>query len=327
VLYPIFALMIAGGTGAVYETVREAQDRSTYAMPGELVDVGGHRLHIDCTGQGSPTVVLEAGLGGSSPIMAGWIAPAVAPATRVCVYDRAGKGWSDPAPAGQDGLAVVDDLHTLLERHGETGPFVIAGHSSGGVYAQAFAATYPDEVAGLVLLDSQPATALTRLPGYDQMYSWLRRAGGVGPSASRFGLMRLVIGATAGSLPEPRRGEEDAFESTADQARSTRDELEALPAAMERARTLTSLGDKPVAVVTAEKEAQEGWLPLQDEMATLSTDSVHRVIHDATHTSLVEDETDARESSRAILDVVRSVRFHTPLSSSARLVTVEEMLP
>ena len=110
------------------------------------------------------------------PTMAGWIAPAVAPTTRVCVYDRAGKGWSDPAPEGQDGVAVVSDLHTLLERHGEIGPFVIAGHSSGGVYAQAFAATYPDEVAGLVLIDSQPASALTRLPGYDRMYSWLRRA-------------------------------------------------------------------------------------------------------------------------------------------------------
>ncbi len=318
VLYPIFALMVAGGLGAAYETVRETQDRSTHVMPGELVDVGGHRLHIDCTGTGSPTVVLEAGLGASSPIMAGWIAPAVAPTTRVCVYDRAGKGWSDPAPEGQDGVAVVSDLHTLLERHGETGPFVIAGHSSGGVYGQAFAATYPDEIAGLVLIDSQPASALTRLPGYDQMYSWLRRASGIGPSVSRFGLMRLVITATAGSLPEPQRSEEDAFESSADQARSTREELEALPAAMERARGLTTLGDKPVAVVTAEKEAQKGWLPLQDEMTALSTNSVHHVIHDATHSSLVEDQTDAGNSSGAILDVVAAVRTHAAVAPATQ---------
>jgi pimeloyl-ACP methyl ester carboxylesterase len=87
-------------------------------MSGELVDVGGHRLHISCTGTGSPTVVLEGGLGEPSTMMAGWIAPSVATTTRVCVYDRAGRGWSEPAPDSQDGLAVVADLHTLLERHG-----------------------------------------------------------------------------------------------------------------------------------------------------------------------------------------------------------------
>ena len=280
VLYPIFALMIIGGFGAAYETVREAQDRSTYAMPGQLVDVGGHRLHISCTGTGSPTVVLEGGLGEPSTMMAGWIAPAVAGTTRVCVYDRAGRGWSDPAPEGQDGLAVVADLHTLLERHGEVGPFVLAGHSSGGVYVQAYAATYPDEVAGMVLLDSQPGEALTRLPDYPAFYAGFRKATGVMPSAARFGLMRLISSTVAGSLPEPQRAEERAFLSTASHNRSLRDEFLALPAAMARARQLTTLGAKPLVVVTAEKDAQAGWMPLQDELAGLSTNSDHRVLPD-----------------------------------------------
>jgi pimeloyl-ACP methyl ester carboxylesterase len=318
VLFPIFGLMIVGGIGAAYETVREAQDEATYAAPGDLVDVGGHRLHINCTGTGAPTVVLEAGLGEPSTVMAGWIAPAVSPATRVCLYDRAGKGWSDPAD-GADPLAVVTDLHTLLERHRETGPFVLAGHSSGGVYVQAYAATYPDEVAGLVLIDSQPRTALTDLPGYAGDYEALRTASGIAQPAARFGLMRIVSDMSSAGLPGPVRAQERAFASTAGQARSMRDELVALPVVMQRAQSLTTLGDKPVAIVTAEQDAMDGWLPLQAELTHLSTTTSHRSVPDATHSSLVEDEHDATNASRAILDVVQSVR--TPSTNDAANTT------
>jgi pimeloyl-ACP methyl ester carboxylesterase len=315
VLYPIFGLMIVAGIGAAYETVQEAQDRATYAAPGELVDVGGHRLHINCTGTGGPTVVLEAGLGEPSTIMAGWIAPAVSSTARVCVYDRAGKGWSDPAPEGADPLAVVTDLHTLLERHGEAGPYVLAGHSSGGVYVQAYAATYPDDVAGLVLIDSQPRTALTDLPGYSGDYAALRKASGIAQPGARFGVMRLVSNMSSGALPDSVRAQERAFGSTAGQARSMRDELAALPTVMERAQALTGVGDKPVAIVTAEQDAMDGWLQLQAEMARLSTNSRHRSVPDASHTSVVEDEHDAANASRAILDVVQSVRTHSTLDA------------
>jgi pimeloyl-ACP methyl ester carboxylesterase len=325
VLYPIFGLMIVGGIGAAYETVREARDEATYAAPGDLVDVGGRRLHINCTGTGAPTVVLEAGLGEPSTVMAGWIAPAVSPSTRVCVYDRAGKGWSDPAPEGADPLAVVTDLHTLLERHGETGPFVLAGHSSGGVYVQAYAATYPDDVAGLVLIDSQPRTALTDLPGYSGDYEALRKASGIAQPAARFGLIRIVSNMSSAGLPEPVRAQARAFGSTAGQARSMRDELVALPVVMERAQSLTTLGDKPVAIVTAEQDAMDGWLPLQAELTRLSTTSSHRSVPDATHSSLVEDEHDATSASRAILDVVQSVRTrstHDATKASRAIVDV-----
>jgi pimeloyl-ACP methyl ester carboxylesterase len=308
VLYPIFALMIAAGVGGAFETVREAQDRSTMAMSGDLVDVGGHRLHIDCAGTGSPTVVLEAGLGEPAAMMAGWIGHDVASTTRVCVYDRAGKGWSDPAPEQQDGLAVVTDLHTLLERHGEIGPFVFAGHSSGGVYVQAYAATYPDDVAGLVLLDSQPADALTALPGYAEDYAAMRKGTGLLPSVARFGLMRLGYSIGDQKLPGHQGAEERAAWSTASHNRSLRDELLALPAAMTRAQSLTTLGAKPLVVVTAAEGARDGWLPLQDDMAHLSTNRAHRVIPHATHASLTEDEDGAAISSRAIDDVVEAVR-------------------
>ncbi|MFL6295900.1 MAG: alpha/beta fold hydrolase, partial [Actinomycetes bacterium] len=101
-------------------------------LPGQLIDVGGHRLHLSCTGSGTPTVVLEPGRGELSSNL-GWIAPAVAQNTRVCVYDRAGRGWSEPASTAQDGAQIATDLHTLLGRGHVPGPYVLAGHSFGGL--------------------------------------------------------------------------------------------------------------------------------------------------------------------------------------------------
>ncbi len=193
------------------------------------------------------------------------------------------------------------------------GPFVFAGHSSGGVYVQAYAATYPDDVAGVVLLDAQPADAFTGLPDYPAFYAGFRKATGLMPSLSRFGIMRVISTTVAGSLPDRQRGEERSFLSTARHDRSLRDELLALPAATARARSLTTLGDKPLVVVTAEKDAQAGWLPLQDQLARLSSNADHRVLADVDHASLTEDEAAAAISSRAITDVVKSVRSHIPV--------------
>ena len=158
-LYPVIAMLALAAVGGGYETVREAADANAYPMPGQLIDVGGHRLHLNCTGSGSPTVVLEPGAGEMSSDL-GWIAPAVARDTRVCVYDRAGRGWSEPADTPQDGAQIATDLHTLLQRGHVPGPYVLAGHSFGGLYVLTFAARYPDEVAGMVLVDSTaPASA------------------------------------------------------------------------------------------------------------------------------------------------------------------------
>ena len=132
-VYPVFAALMLSAFGGAYETYREGRDAAAYPMPGRLIDVGGHSLHINCTGTGSPTVVLEPGLGEPSTAMA-WIAPDVATTTRVCVYDRAGRGWSQSAAGPQDGVQTATDLHTLLERAGEPGPYVLAGHSAGGIY-------------------------------------------------------------------------------------------------------------------------------------------------------------------------------------------------
>jgi pimeloyl-ACP methyl ester carboxylesterase len=315
ILYPVLAVLLLAAVGGGYETVRETLDKAAYAMPGQLIDVGGHKLHISCTGSGSPTVILEAGLGEPAAMMSGWIQPGVATATKVCVYDRAGKGWSEPAETPQDGLAIAADLHTLLSRAQIDGPYVLAGHSSGGVYVQIFAAQYPEEVAGVVLLDSQPADAFTDLPGYAGFYDAFRKATGLAPSVARLGGMRLLYTWAATGLPPEARAEERAFWSTASHNRSMRDEVVGLKAALTQAQALETLGDKPLIVVTAAVDAQAGWLPLQEEMANLSTNSIQRVMQDATHTSLIEDEGDSAISIQAIFDVVAAVRSGVPLPS------------
>ena len=124
-----------------------------YPPPGRLVDVGGRKLHLDCSGKGSPTVVLVAG-GNAFSIDWALVQPRVAVATRVCSYDRAGLAWSDPGPADETVEQTISDLHTLLGVAGEKGPYLLVGASIGGIYIRAYQRAYPDQVAGLVFTNS-----------------------------------------------------------------------------------------------------------------------------------------------------------------------------
>jgi pimeloyl-ACP methyl ester carboxylesterase len=192
------------------ESVAIARDQREFVMPGTSYDVGGYRLHLNCAGTGSPTVVLENGLGETSPV---WdrITSAAGRTTRVCAYDRAGQGWSGDAPTPQDGLQIAADLHTLLDRAHESGPYVLVGHSTGGAYALTYAARYPAEVAGMVLLDSASPYQFTALPDYAGSYAASRRLSTVLPSLARLGLARVVPSSAPSSLPAPAPEQVQAF--------------------------------------------------------------------------------------------------------------------
>lgn len=300
VVYPLFGVYALSAVGGGYQTVRASIDRRMYTAPGQLIDVGGHRLHLNCAGTGSPTVILESGLGETGAYW-GWISTAVAHDTKVCVYDRAGRGWSDPSSVAQDGIAVATDLHNLLDRGHVPGPFVLVGHSSGAQYVRIFAGRYPEQVTGMVLLDGQPAEAFEGLPSFPAFYSVFRRVSALLPSLARLGVGRLVSHADFGSLPA--------------NARSLRDEFAELPTSLQQARSFQSLGDRPLVVVTAGLGARMGWLPLQDQLATLSTNSSHRVAP-YTHDALITDQTAAQTSIDAVRDVVHAVRFAVPLKKS-----------
>lgn len=121
-------------------------------MPGRLVNVDGHRMRIECTGSGSPTLVLDSGLGNDGLVWQG-VQPVLAQTTRVCSYDRAGMGWSDSVPPPRDADHIADQLHGLLAEAQINGPLVLMGHSIAGIYIRDYAARYPAQVAGLVFVD------------------------------------------------------------------------------------------------------------------------------------------------------------------------------
>jgi pimeloyl-ACP methyl ester carboxylesterase len=150
---------VRAGDAAIPEDI----EISLAAPPGRLVDVGGYRLHIHCRGHGSPVVVFDAGLGGFS---IDWIYVQVLldREATVCAYDRAGYGWSDPGPAPRDSDHIVEELALLLERAGIASPYILVGHSFGGLNVQNFAKTFPRSVAGLVLVDASHPDQWERLP-------------------------------------------------------------------------------------------------------------------------------------------------------------------
>jgi pimeloyl-ACP methyl ester carboxylesterase len=314
-LYPVIAMLGLAAIGGGCETILEAVDASAYPAPGQLIDVGGHRLHLNCTGSGTPTVVLEPG-GGEMSSNLGWITPAVAHDTHVCVYDRAGRGWSEPADTPQDGNQIAADLHTLLHRADVPGPYVLAGHSFGGLYVLAFAAQYPDEVAGMVLVDSTaPATAPEAAASEGaSSYDVMGRVSALMSISARLGLGRLYGQLAFGDLPPQSHKEVRASLATASNLRSTIDEYVQANASVQQAASLRDFGDKPLVVLTAGVGSDATHLAAQDHLATLSTDSVHRVIDGATHEDLVAAEKYAAATSRAILGVVSAVRTGGPLA-------------
>ncbi|MFJ5696580.1 alpha/beta fold hydrolase [Arthrobacter sp. NPDC093139] len=296
-LYLVIAMLVLSSLGSGFETVREAANPVASPEQGQLIDVGGHRLYLNCTGSGSPTVVIEPGAGLMSSDLA-LIAPAVARDTRVCVYDRAGRGWSDPANtqnAPQDGAQIATDLHTLLQRGNVPGPYVLAGHSFGGLYALTFAARYPQDAAGLVLVDSTaPASDPESAPGSDSEDT-MNRVSALVAGAARLGLGRLL-----GVAPS--------------HLRSTVDEYIRAGSSAQQAAALRSFSDKPLLVLTAGSGSQPGWAALQEALASISTNSLHRVINGSTHASLITDQEDAAATTQGILDVVSALRSTSPLT-------------
>src|SRR4051812_10242883 len=309
-VYPVCAVTALAAVAGAVETVRVSAAPGPPAA-GAVVDIGDRGLFLQCTGTGSPTVVLTSGAGEHTPSWA-WIAPAVAPDTRVCSYDRAGLGWSDPAPHPQDAVDLATDLHALLAAAQVPGPYVLAGHSVGGVYDLVFADRYPADVAGLVLLDSSSPEQFS-LPGYASQYEMWRRVSALFPSLARLGLGRLAFGTGASGLPPAADEQEHALSAGARDLRGQRDEWSQLPAVFRQARAVTDLGGKPLLVLTAGQGHDAAWSAAQDALATLSQSSAHRTVADASHGGMLKDEHAAAASATAIRDVVQAVRTGIPL--------------
>ena len=274
-----------------------AKDRlkAKYPAPGKLIDVGGYKLHLQCEGTGNPTVVMESGLGDSSTIWAK-VWPEVAKTTRVCVYDRAGLGWSEASPKPRTAKVIVEELHTLLTNANIPAPYLLVGHSIGGVYMRLFAHTYPNKVAGMVLVDSSHEEQTLRAPEafvtFEKVSTqkMIRQMEMFKPLAA-MGLFALF----PSRVPADDLMPNDAKEAYQAMAAKGTGFLEALIAEVKtieesmtqvRAANIKPLGDIPLIVLSrgqgalppdsglspeVVKQFDEGWGQMQQEMAEMSS--------------------------------------------------------
>lgn len=304
-------LILLVGIGMVYQTSASAQDRETYAPQGRLIQVNGHEMHLYCIGEGSPTVILESGVGGNSLLWA-YIQPAIAEVTQVCTYDRVGYGWSEARSSVRTTPQLAEELHSLLTQANVEKPYLLAGHSFGGLIVRTFAGLYPNDVVGLVLIDAAhpnqfsaehcipacfPADAVSLV---DTFYAML-------PTMARIGVVRLLV--PSGFLPLPffavpadfpNREALIASLSTNTHSDTILAEWDAFAQSAAVVVDMNNLGNLPVRLVTALYTYQEQplpgqdaddttqtWIALQNDLLRLSTNSTQTVIEEATHFSLL----------------------------------------
>jgi pimeloyl-ACP methyl ester carboxylesterase len=297
----------SAAAGAIYQALAARADERAHPPPGRLVDVGGRRLHALVEGQptGKPTVILESGIATFSSNWA-WVQQGLAATTRVVAVDRAGLGWSDPAPQPEDARESAEDLHRALDALGVSGPYLIAGHSYGGLVARAFTDRYRDEVVGLVLVDASHPDQWERLPvsRHGKVVALTNRLTGYLASLGVVRAFHLADGLISG-LPE-----RPAADMRANLARPRAWLVSSGVLGVWDARTrpeidkARSLGDLPLVVLSVTDQPAYGDVltALQAELPGLSSNGVHIVVEGATHESLLSN----REHADQVVQAIRS---------------------
>jgi pimeloyl-ACP methyl ester carboxylesterase len=313
----VITLVVLAATGATYQAIATQADQRNFPPPGQLYDVGGYRLHIYCSGpqdSGNPTVILDTLSGGTS-VNWGWVQPEIAKSTRVCSYDRAGFGWSDRVSQPPSFRRTVTDLHTLLVKAGLAGPYILVGHSKGSLIVRGYAASYPAEVAGMVLIDaSQPDLFMRHPEALAESTAFVQQSR-LFPLLARLGLFHLYF-ASGGefdfqNLPAREHDELAAFWSSPEYWSIQRADNMVGADFFDQALELGGLGNLPLAVVSA---GANPYPDIQNELADLSTNSLHITVEGATHASLAFNPQDARAASMAILQVIQAVRLGQPVA-------------
>ncbi|MCW6534729.1 alpha/beta fold hydrolase [Sphingomonas lycopersici] len=298
----LLALTVVAGTA--YEAISRINAKSSYPPPGKLVDVGGRNMHLDCRGAGSPTVVFESGLGSGGSTDWRLVHDRIARFTRACAYDRAGIMWSDAKSTPQDGAAVADDLHVLLNRAGIAGPIVLVGHSVGGPYTTIYTAKYGDQVAGLVLVDPSHPDQVSRMNAAVKADLNPRSQIGIVRAAAKLswmGVPRLVVALGGGSPKLPARANAETAAYSSHSIDGSLNELDGFDRTLDEARASHNFGNRPLIVLTAMApytptqlkmlglQPQDGvrlkqlWRGLHSEMAHWSTRGEQRIAPDSGH--------------------------------------------
>ncbi|HEY6372115.1 MAG TPA: alpha/beta hydrolase [Candidatus Sulfotelmatobacter sp.] len=275
--------------GMIYENISEARDRRFNPEEGRLFDVGGFKMHMDCTGEGSPTVILESGLGET---YVSWrkVQPQIAKFTRVCSYDRAGLGYSDASSQPRTSKVIAVELHALLRAAQISPPYVLVGHSMGGYNVRLYASLYRSEVAGMVLVDASHPDQEKRFPPElkNMEGSWLREAEFL-EYTTPLGVPRLI--GLCDQDPVQR-----AAECNFHSAREGVAELKSFAESAAQTAATGSLGDLPLAVLSHDpdkpsadlpadlaKPTNEAWEKMQEELAHLSTRGTQEIAKNSSH--------------------------------------------
>jgi len=308
--------------GVLYEQSARRQVARNFPPPGKMIDVGGRRMHLDCRGTGSPIVILETIAAPMGAVSWYKVHDAAARITRTCAYDRAGIGWSEPASGLRTGKAIVTDLHQLLTAAHELGPYVMVGASLGGPLVMTFTKYYGQEVAGLVLVDASHPDQKQRIKaaiGRDLDYA---------PAIQKVlaalvwtGLPRLLMGGVPqpGAV-SPAEGAMSAYLPTS--LGPSLDEISQLDTTWHEAGALRTLGDRPLAVLTAAKpytdelatfqlsaeqghRMQQAWFEMQKDEASWSSRSTQRYLKDSGHGIQLERPDAVIDAIRQVVDQVR----------------------
>jgi pimeloyl-ACP methyl ester carboxylesterase len=306
------ALVIAAAlvAGIIYEQLGRRRDRARFPQIGRSVDIGGRTLNIFCSGTGTPPVIFESG--GPGPGLE-WEAfqPEVAKFTQACWYDRAGEGWSDLGPFPRTSVAISNDLHALLKNAGVPPPYVFAGASFGGLNSRVYGGLYPNEVAGMVLIDSAHEDELTRAPKFflghtAPRYLWhpLELAF---EAAGFVGLLRLTQSSPTQGKDPSQMTQDEMIKALRQRPKSIVGNTSAgivLPESYAEASHVTKIGDFPLIVLTAGKsydfgdaelnrEAaayQQAWIhEIQPKLVGLSTHGRQIVVPGATHGTIPQE--------------------------------------
>jgi len=289
----ICGVMLATG----YQAFRTSRDRRMFPAPGRLIVVLGRRMHIDCAGENSPTVVI---IPGSGVWSSQWsvIQRDLAKDVRACTYDRAGLGWSDPATSPRTAQQAAEELHELLLSAGEPGPFLLVGESYGGYVARLFHHRYPNQVAGMVLVESAHERQWEEIPRAKILLQDASSKLKIASWLSRIGYFRWTIIDRGEDLPSDVRGSIVAAQVRTQTFQAILAEIAGVFTSVDQVAKTDSLGSLPLVVVSAGHSfnkfvtpAQEPkldqmnqtWLRLQNELTNLSSNSTHLTLPDATH--------------------------------------------
>jgi len=302
----------AMGSAAAVQQVLTVRDRRRYPAPGLLVHVDGRQIHLQVRGADSdgPTVVLEAGMGSFSPNWY-WVQEELAPVVRSVSYDRAGLGWSRRSRRPRDAQTVAMELRDALREAAIDAPYVLAGHSFGGLPVRAFADLYPDLTAGLVLVDASHPDQWVRwpTPHADRMLEVSQRIFGWLGWLGVLRALNLSRGITAG-LPARQAAELRAGAALPGFAATEAAQIRSWSVTREQLNAAGPLGDLPLAVLAVSEQPLGGELltALQRELAELTQDASFEVVQGASHESLISNREHARVVARTIEAVVQAAR-------------------